>query len=335
MRDLADDLGLSVATVSRAINDPESVSPEKRARIEDAVARLNYRPNLVARTLRRRESRTAFIIFPDLSPFFLDVFKGAEKAADEIGYTALMGHCDRKAEREHMFLDQALSGRADGVVLVTSSNHAQLASLSKVPPLVAMMEGIEGGRFPKVSVDNRHGGRIATEHLIELGHVRIAHISGPPGEMGTLRAEGFREAIAAAGLDPRQCYTVAGDFTIAGGEAATARLLTRHPKPTAIFAANDEMAVGALQAIKQAGLRIGIDISVIGFDDQRMATLYEPNLTTIHVPMMDLGYHAMLLLRRVIQQQDDIEDIELPTRLIVRETTGPVGGQPGAARASR
>jgi LacI family repressor for deo operon, udp, cdd, tsx, nupC, and nupG len=322
MRDLADHLGLSVATVSRAMNDPERVAPDKRKRIEDAIALLNYRPNVVARSLRRRESRTAFIIFPDLSPFFLDVFKGAEQAADEIGYTVLMGHCDRKSEREHMFLDQALSGRADGVVLVKSSDSAQLASLTRVPPLVAMMEGIEGGHFPKVGIDNRHGAMTATEHLISLGHTRIAHISGPPGEMAKLRAEGFRAAIEAANLDERYCYVAPGDFTIAGGDAAMARLLTRHPQPTAVFAANDEMAVGALQAIKRAGLRIGIDISVIGFDDQRMASLYQPQLTTIHVPMVELGYRAMMMLRRVIQQQDDIEDVELPTRLIVRDTTG-------------
>jgi LacI family repressor for deo operon, udp, cdd, tsx, nupC, and nupG len=326
MRDVAQHVGLSVATVSRAISSPEQVSLEKRRRIEEAIARLNYRPNLVARTLRRRESRTALIIFPDLSPLFLDVFRGAERAAEEIGYTALMGHCARDCDRERMFLDQALSGRADGVVLVASGNGREIARRVQVPPLVTMMEAIEGGTFPTVQVDHRAGARGATEHLIELGHQRISHISGPPGPLAALRLAGFQDAIAGAGLDPRHCYVAPGDFSITGGEIAMERLLTRHPKPTAVFCANDESAVGALQVVKRAGLRIGSDISIVGFDDQRMASLYEPQLTTIHVPMEELGYQAMMLLHRVIARRGEIENIELPTRLIVRETTDAPAG---------
>lgn len=322
MKDLADELGLSISTVSRAMNDPALVAPDKRRLIEDAIARLNYRPNLVARNLRRRESRTALIIFPDLSPSFLDVFKGAEQAAEEIGYTALMGHCGRSGERERMFLDQALSGRADGVVLVASSNGAGLTETSAMPPLVAMMENVGAGHVPTVRIDNRRAARIACDHLVALGHRRIAHIAGPPCEMSTLRLAGFRSAVEEAGLEPRHCYVVPGDFTVAGGEAAMERLLTRHPRPTAVFAANDESAVGALQAIKRAGLRVGGDMSVMGFDDQCMASLYEPKLTTIHVPMVELGYQAMMLLRRVIRRESAVADVELPTRLVVRHTTG-------------
>lgn len=322
MKDVARDLGMSVATVSRALSNPDMVVAAKRERIEEAIARLNYRPNLIARTLRRRESRTALIVFPDLSPFFLDVFLGAERAAGELGYTALMGHCGRDPRREQLFLDQALSGRADGVILVTSSDNTLLAGRSAFPPLVAMMERIDGCDFPTVRVDNHDGARVATKHLIGLGHRRIAHIAGPAMAMARHRTAGFRSAIEEAGLDPRHCYVIAGEFSIRSGEAAMERLLTRHPRPTAVFAANDEMAVGALQAIKRAGLRIGVDISVIGFDDQRMAQLYEPKLTTVHVPMEELGYRAMRLLRRTIGGMEESEDVILPTRLVIRETTG-------------
>ena len=323
MKDLSDYLGLSIATISRAMNNPERVSIEKRKLIEDAIARLNYRPNLAARTLRRRESRTILIIFPDLSPFFLDVFRGAERAAGELGFTAMMGHCNRNSTRERMFLNQALSGRADGIVLVTSSNDAQLSTITNLPPLVMMMEPGSGRTFPTVAIDHRDAAMTATRHLVALGHRRIAHITGAPSQMATDRLEGFRAAIAEAGLDSRTCYVVPGDFTIAGGEGAMERLITRHPRPTAVFAANDEMAVGAMQAIKREGLGIGTDISVIGFDDQRIASLYEPKLTTIHVPMADLGYEAVMLLRRVIQRDDDCHDITLGTRLVERATTGP------------
>jgi DNA-binding LacI/PurR family transcriptional regulator len=150
--------------------------------------------------------------------------------------------------------------------------------------------------------------------------------------MAALRLAGFKDAITGARLDPRYCYIVPGDFTIAGGEAGMERLLTRHPRPTAVFAANDEMAVGALQALKRANVRIGLDISVIGFDDQRMASLYEPQLTTVHVPMEELGYQAMMLLRRVIAQEEDVADVELSTRLVVRATTG---APPPAESATR
>ena len=336
MKDVARALGMSVATVSRAISHPDMVVPEKRKRIEEAIARLDYRPNLIARTLRRQESRIVLIVFPDLSPFFLDVFRGAERAAAEMGYTALMGHCGRDPRREQVFLDQALSGRADGVVLVASSNGSLLARRNASPPLVTMMERIEGWPFPTVRVDNEAGAHTATGHLIALGHRRIAHIAGPPTEMAHHRALGFRRAIAEAGLDPKHCYVVPGEFSIASGEAAMERLLTRHPRPTAIFAANDEMAVGALQAIKRAGLGIGTEMSVIGFDDQRMASLYEPKLTTIHVPMAELGYRALMLLRRVIDEGGGTDDIILPTRLVLRGTTGapaenrsPVRGRSG------
>jgi LacI family repressor for deo operon, udp, cdd, tsx, nupC, and nupG len=339
MKDLADYLGLSIATVSRAINHPDRVAEDKRRLIEDAIARLNYRPNLAARTLRRRESRTLLIIFPDLSPFFLDVFRGAEKAASELGYTAMMGHCNRKGERERMFLNQALSGRADGIVLVTSSNDAQLANMANLPPLVMMMEPGPGRSFPTVAIDHRAAAIEATRHLVALGHRRIAHICGAPSQMATDRADGFRAAIAEAGLDERHCYAVPGDFTIGGGEAAMERLLTRHPRPTAVFAANDEMAVGAMQAIKRAGLTVGADVSVVGFDDQRIATLYQPRLTTVHVPMAELGYRAVELLCKVIRQEDDCADITLETSLVVRGSTGApapeLAAAPALARAGR
>ncbi len=207
-----------------------------------------------------------------------------------------MAYTARDPHREEMFLDQALSQRADGVILVTSADACVLGARKRaLPPMVAALEGIEGLNLPMVRVDNVSAAMDATDYLISLGHRRIAHISGPESmSMAEHRAEGFLKAIARGGLNPADCPRVAGDFTLASGEAAMSRLLTRPPCPTAVFAANDEMAVGAVQVLKKAGLRVGVDVSVIGFDDQRIASLYAPALTTIRVPTAELGYEGVM-----------------------------------------
>jgi LacI family repressor for deo operon, udp, cdd, tsx, nupC, and nupG len=328
MKDIARELNLSPSTISRALSNPELVTPEKRRLIEEVIERLNYRPNLAARNLRKRSSRLVLVIFPQLSPFFLDVFSGIERAADEFGYTALMGHSGKDMQREADFLEQVLRRHADGAILVTTSNGSAISQRPRnLPPLVAMLEAIEGAACPTARVDNAAAAREATRFLIELGHRRIAHVTGPlPMAMAQSRLAGFREAIAQGGLDPKHCYVVQGDFSIASGEAAAERLLTRHPRPTAIFAANDEMAVGVLQTLKREGVGIGPEMSVIGFDDQRIARLYEPGLTTVHVPMADLGYQAMQLLRSAIEGDDVTDrDIVLPTSLVERATCAPPG----------
>lgn len=326
MKDIARELNLSPSTISRALSNPELVTPEKRRLIEEAIERLNYRPNLAARNLRKRSSRLVLVIFPQLSPFFLDVFSGIERAADEFGYTALMGHSGKDMHREADFLEQVLHRHVDGAILVTTSSGSAISRRPRdLPPLVAMLEAIDGAAVPTVRVDNAAAAREATRYLIGLGHRRIAHVAGPlPMAMAQSRVAGFREAIAQGGLDPKQCYVVQGDFSIASGEAAAERLLTRYPRPSAIFAANDEMAVGVLQVLKREGVAIGSEMSVMGFDDQRIARLYEPGLTTIHVPMADLGYKAMQSLRSAIEGGDVTDhDIVLPTSLVERATCAP------------
>lgn len=290
----------------------------------EAVDRLGYQPNLIARDLRLRESRLVFVVVPSLSPFFLEVFRGVERAAGESGYSVLMGHTERDPKREHMFFDQVASRRADGIILVTSSDAAEIPSRKRMPPMVAALELIEGRHLPTVRVDHTAAAVKATEHLLALGHRRIAHIAGPAkAPMAQHRREGFEKAMRAAGLDPAAYQAESGNFTVAFGEEAMERLLRHDQRPTAVFAANDEMAIGAIQAIKRAGLTVARDISVIGFDDQRIATLYEPPLTTVKVPTEELGYRAMLMLQNVLRGDASEEDLVLDTTLMVRATTGP------------
>jgi LacI family repressor for deo operon, udp, cdd, tsx, nupC, and nupG len=324
IKEVALDLGLSVATVSRALVHPEKLRPDTRERVLEAVERLGYQPNLIARDLRMRESRLVFVIVPSLSPFFFEVFRGVERAARESGYSVLMGHTKRDIGREHMFFDQVASRRADGIILMTSADDAAMPAMHRMPPVVAALEAIEGQVLPTVRIDHRKAARTATEYLLSLGHRRIAHISGPvESPIARSRKRGFEEAMTAAGLDPLEAPGLEGDFSVSSGEEAMVRLLDLDSRPTAIFAANDEMAVGAIQTIKRAGLTIGRDISVIGFDDQRIATLYDPPLTTIRVPTEELGYEAMLLLQRALRGDVVEMDRVFETEVVVRSTTGP------------
>ena len=323
MRDIARELQVSVSTVSRAMSQPHLLADETVARVRAASEQMRYRLNLTARDLRRQQTRTLLVMVPSFSPFFLEIFRGAELEALERDYTALMAFTDRDADQENRILDEVLRNCADGVVLLTSADPDRLRRRPFSPPIVAAMDEIEALDLPTVQIDNVSGAAEATRHLIGLGHRRIAHVSGPPRQaMALHRVEGFRQAVAEAGLAEADCLVTPGDFTVVSGEQAMARLLTRYPRPTAIFAANDEMAVGVLQAARRDGLAVPEALSVIGFDDQRIGSLHDPPLTTIAVPKVELGRAAMsLLLDRLEGRELRARVTVLPTALLVRGTT--------------
>jgi LacI family repressor for deo operon, udp, cdd, tsx, nupC, and nupG len=323
--DVAAALGVSIATVSRAITKPELLSDETRARVLEGIERLGYQPNLLARDLRLRATRIAYVVVPSLSPFFLEVFRGVEKAARKTGYTVLMGHTGRDPAREQVYFDQVASRRADGIILVTSSRASAIVGRkSRMPPVVAALEQIDGRPLPVVRVDHVAAAIEATNYLRELGHRRVAHISGPHSSpIAIHRIEGFQ---AAMGADYHPDLCIQGAFTVQSGERAMAQLLAREVRPTAVFAANDEMAVGAMRAVRGAGLSVPDDISIIGFDDQRIAALYDPPLTTVHIPTAEIGYRSMLMLERLLGDSLTDQDIVLPTSIVVRGTTAPPRG---------
>lgn len=324
IKEVARALDVSPSTVSRALTRPELLSEETRTRVLEAVAELGYQPNLIARGLRLRKTGLLFVVVPTLSPFFLEVFRGVERAARETGYNVLMGHTERDIARELVFLDQVSSQRADGIILVTSASQDELRARQKrIPPLVAALEKVSGLDVSSASVDHHKGAIDATNHLLALGHTRIAHIAGPDRQtIAQHRREGFREAILAAGLDPDAYPIMSGDYSTALGEHAMGELLSQHPAPTAVFAGNDEIAIGAIQTLKRVGLVAGRDVSIIGFDDQRIASLYEPALTTVKVPTEELGYQSALMLVKRLAGEQNIKDVVLSTTLTIRSTTG-------------
>lgn len=291
-------------------------------RVCEAVARLGYRPNVVAQNLSLGSTYTVYVIIPSLSPFFMEIFRGIERAALELGYFVVMAHTGRDPVREGEYFDQVACGRADGVLLLSSARiETRPPHQFKLPPTVSVLEADEGGEFPSVRVDHVAAAIQATNHLIALGHRRIAHITGNAGApMAAHRREGFLLAMAAAGFKSAGEKCVPGEFTPDAGHAAMEILLARPELPTAVFAANDEIAVGA---IFSAGLRVPGDISVIGYDDQRLGRIYNPPLSTVYIPTIDLGYQAMVKLRRILANEEYEHDFLLPTHVIQRGSTAP------------
>jgi LacI family repressor for deo operon, udp, cdd, tsx, nupC, and nupG len=323
IRDVASELGMSVATVSRALSQPELLRPETRERVLSVVAKLGYRPNVLARSLRRGQTHAIVLVVPKLSPFFLEIYAGAEEAAQTAGLTVLLGNSDGKPEREEAYFDQVLSGRADGIILLTGVVPPAYASGKRnLPPMVSVLERVQGNDSPVVRIDHRSASAEVTRHLIDLGHRRIAHIAGTPHAASSeYRISGYKDALVAAGLPFDPELVVEGDFSMQSGADAMERLLQLETPPTAVFAGNDEMAFGAVKTARSHGLSVPEDLSMAGFDDQTTAAFYNPPLTTIHTPCRELGRRSTRELIEQIAGRDVPEEVVLPTQLVVRDST--------------
>jgi len=332
--DVARELGMSVATVSRALSRPELLRRETRERVLSIIDRLGYRPNLLARGLRRGQTRAILLVVPTLSPFFLEIFAGAEEVTRQAGFALLLGNSNGDPEREKACFDQVASGQADGIILLTGlAPSAYAPGRSPLPPLVTVLERLpKRSSVPVIRTDHRAGAAEATRYLIELGHRRIAHIAGSKGAPSTAkRIAGYRDALEAARLPVRAEWFYPGDFFMPSGAAGIERLMRLDEPPTAVLCGNDEMAFGAIRMLHKLGYSVPRDISIVGFDDQNMAEFYNPPLTTVHIPRHELGRRAAIELIHQLEGRDGAREVMLPTRLIVRESTAP----PGPPRTGR
>ncbi len=316
---------MSVATVSRALSHPELLRRDTRDRVMSVVGRLGYRPNLLARGLRRGRTRAILLVAPNLSPFFLEIFAGAEDVARQADFALLLGNSNGDPEREEACFDQVRSGRADGIILLTGVAPAAYAPGKRpLPPLVTVLERLPGRAVPVIRTDHRVGATEATRHLVELGHRRIAHIAGSQRAPSTAhRLEGYRAALEAAALPLSPELVYPGDFTMQSGAAGIERLMALDEPPSALLCGNDEMAFGAIRMLHKLGLTVPRDVSIVGFDDQNMAAFYNPPLTTVNIPRHELGRRAALALIQQLEGRDVAHEVVLPTRLIVRESTAP------------
>jgi DNA-binding LacI/PurR family transcriptional regulator len=333
INDVAERAGVSKSLVSLVLRGAGNVSDHRRLAVERAVAELGYRPNAVARSLVERRTRTVGVLVADLhNPFFPEVIDGLEEQAGALGYRALLGSGNRRPVREEQTVDAFLELQVDGLVLLSPVlRTAVVREARRAVPVVLV-----GSRSPgvagvdTVSSDEAHGTALAVDYLVSLGHHRIAHIAGGLNPASDLRRRGYEAAMRAAGLGD-QVRTVAGGFTTdQGGYEAMAQLLADGERPTAVLAANDLAAVGAMGTLHDAGLAVPGDVSLVGYDNSYLAGIRRLSLTSVNQPRFDMGRLAMATLHeRITGAGRRAGHHVLDPDLVIRATTGP---PPGHAR---
>lgn len=324
--------GVSRATVSRVINNHPNVRSEVRERVLKAIRECGYRPHAVARSLATRRTQIIGVVIPQAvttlftDPFFPLLLRGATETCNAHRYQLMLVLFDDPAGESDMYERVLRNGYLDGVVVSSAAVNDPIVPLM----LRDQIPFVTVGRHPDrhvhcVDADNTNGARIAVEHLIRLGHRRIATIAGPSNMIaGQDRVLGYRQALAAHQIPVEENLIVHGDFTEAGGMMAMQRLLPY--EPTAVFVASDSMAVGALKYLRQAGQRVPDDVALVGFDDIPLASAIEPRLTTVRQPIERLGAMAIELLLGLLKGARPAaypaHRIVLPAELIVRESCG-------------
>lgn len=329
IKDVARVAGVSVATVSRVLNGSGPVREATRLRVVSATKKLRYAPNGAARSLVTRRTRTLGVLLPDLhGEFFSELIRGIDEAAQEGGYHLLVSisHDHRRELRAAL---RAMHGRVDGCLLMSPGTDpgAVLSDLPRSLPIVLLNCRTQGGAHGGISVDNYGGARAMAGRLLAAGHRRVAFIRGPIGNVDAEeRLRGYRAALEEAGVEALPGWEAQGDFTESGGHRAATRLLEDTPRPTAVFAANDSMAIGALRALRETGLSPPVDVALAGFDDIPIARYVSPPLSSVRVPIRALGAAGV---RHVLQALEETGpgrgwQETLPTEVVLRESTGPL-----------
>ena len=329
IRDIARQAGVSVATVSRVLTKPEVVRPATIEKVKRTIAALDYSPNAVASSLRRRRSENIIVVVPDIhNPFYSGVVQGIENIAHDNGYKVLLGETQHNQERLDRYTSMIAGRGADGLILLgsllpTVVRDSVTAGRESPIPLVLACERFDGLLSPSVEIDNIAASRLATQHLIDQGHRRIATITGPNGNSLSIdRLQGYRTALRDAKIAFDRKLVAEGNFSIISGYTAMQRLLSLQQRPTAVFCTNDEMAIGAQKAAREAGLKMPQQMSIVGFDNVRFAEYAVPPLTTISQPTIEIGETAMRLMIRVLSASVMAgERAVLPHALVVRSST--------------
>lgn len=326
IKDVAREANVSVATVSRVLNDSGPVREETRARITAVAQRLRYVPNGLARRLTLRRTHMLGVLLPDLyGEFFSEVIRGLDEVAQRHRYHLLLSS-SHSEEADIAAALRAMQGCVDGLIVMSPRVPVSglLPHLPHTLPLVLLNSLADEPGFTSLGIDNFGGAQAMVTHLLECGHRRIAMIEGAAGNHDSAeRLRGYRAALRAYGIEPDPALAVPGDFTERAGFEAAGRILAFAERPTAIFAGNDSMAIGALSALRDAGVRVPEEIAVAGFDDIPIARYLRPPLSSVHVSIHELGAAAVSYLLGMIDGDEGPGGRHqvLPTTVVVREST--------------
>lgn len=326
IREVAEIAGVSPTTVSHVVNNTRFVSEDVRRRVSAAMRELNYRPNALARSLRRGETHTLGLILPDsANPFFAEVGHAVEGTAFALGYSVILCNTENDDNKERLYTEVLEKKQVDGVIFVAAGeNHEAISTIGMNGlPLVVVDRDMGSLELDTVTTDNLHGGMIATQHLLSLGHSTIGCITGPSNITPSAdRVTGYITALRKAGIPIEESLMVRGDFHAPSGCSTAMQILQRRPRPTAIFVCNDMMAIGALRAAAQLGLHVPDDVAIVGFDDIELASYTTPSLTTVAQPKQEIGRLAVkLLFERMGSPSLPPRHNVLATRLVVRESS--------------
>jgi LacI family transcriptional regulator len=328
IRDVAKRAGVAPITVSRYINNSGYCSPETRARVKAAIAELGYIPNRLASGLRSKRSNTLALVLTDITnPFFTTIARGVEDTASEAGYTVIFCNTDESTFKERKYLHMLLEQRVDGILLVPARSIPDSVAFIQEhdTPIVVLDRRVEGIKTDVVRCDSEGGAYELTRLLLSLGHRQIAILSGPKGvSTAEDRVVGCLRAFRDAGLDDQVVQVSYGLFTQQSGYEMTCQAMSNTPQPTALFAANNFLAIGALKALQDLGLHVPDDVALVGFDDLPLALVTFPFLTVAAQPAYEMGRKAteILLSRLADQPPDQFQEIILSAEIVIRQSSG-------------
>lgn len=326
IKDIAEIAGVSKATVSRVLNNTKPVSDEIKERVQSVIDETGYRPSSLARSLSRQRTGILGLIIPDVAnPFYAELVKGMSEVAKAYHYNILLCNTFREHEKEREFLELLEDKEVDGIIFMTFEFHKyQKAFFDRYrKPIVTVNRHFEGQEIPNVDIDNEAAAYSAVRYLIELGHRRVGIISSSKtDDTAIYRVDGYRRALEEAGLSAEEDLVVESDYHFKSAYEGARQLMTLEDPPTAIFCLNDELAVGAIKYLNDTGRSVPEDVSVIGFDDVPLASMFIPSLTTIRQPIYEMGATAArLLIKRVKDEPLEWNQQTLPFELVIRNST--------------
>ena len=323
IKDVAAMAGVSTATVSRALSEPDKVTEETRERVLQAVKASGYKMNTAARQFRRQRTETVLVVVPDIgNPFFSNIIQSIEACAQQHNYRVVLGETDTESSEADSYAGYMRQRHVDGTILLTAEGIENFVAKDAGIPVVMACEYLAKSPCPTVRIDNVRAAEDAVNHLLEFGHKRIAYINGPASSpLSKDRLKGYRRALKSAGISVENELLTRGDYSPGSGYLCAHQLLALDHPPTAIFTASDPMAIGVMRAASERRYKIPEQLSLVGFDDIRFAEFMTPGLTTIHQPRELIGSTAMELLLQLLDGTTPQHDTVLQHELVIREST--------------